>query len=138
MAGVRFALETLEVSPHFRRALITQVAIFLKSFGDDLFQLGREVGIQTQWAQGRAVEDGVKDGGRGITAKWERSCSHFIEDRAKGEQVGTRVQLLALGLFRRHISHRANRGTRAGKELFAGDSATHGTDGAGSVGCDQG
>src|SRR5438128_11754722 len=43
---VRVPLQPLEISPHLRRALIAQVAVFLQSFVDDIFQFGRKVGVQ--------------------------------------------------------------------------------------------
>src|ERR1035441_746730 len=40
-------LQPLQVGSHLRCALITQVAVFLQSLINDVFQLGRQIGIQS-------------------------------------------------------------------------------------------
>ena len=43
---------------------------------------------------------------------------HLIQDRTEGKQIGSCVQVLALDLFRRHVSHCADCRARAGKMLL--------------------
>ena len=102
---VRVALQTLQVGPHFGCALVAQVAVFLQQFGDDLFQLQRHVGIQPHRQHRRTVQDGFEDDRRGVSAERQRAGRHLVQHRAKGEQVGAGVQVLASRLLGRHVSH---------------------------------
>src|SRR5207302_5482356 len=43
---LRVPLQPQQIGPHLQGALITQVAVFLQSLGDDVFQLWRKVRVQ--------------------------------------------------------------------------------------------
>ena len=57
----RVALEALKIGPDIRCVLISNVSVFLEGFIDDFFELGRKVGIQANWRDGGAFEDGIED-----------------------------------------------------------------------------
>ena len=99
--------------------LITQVAILLQSFIDDAFEFNGNFRIQAHRGGRRLVQDRVKNVARTFSAERHRARYHLIENRAEREEIGARVQLLAAHLLRRHVSHRAQRGSRTGQVLFA-------------------
>jgi hypothetical protein len=49
-----------------------------------------------------------------------KSCRHLIQYRTEREQVRSCLQFFASCLLRRHVSHRAHRGTEAGQEFPRG------------------
>src|SRR5215472_303 len=62
---------------------------------------------------GRLFEDRRTEQGSSFSVKGALSGRHLIEHQAKGEQVRSRVKLLATQLLRRHITGRADRRPRA-------------------------
>ena len=66
LAGVELALEALEVGAHLARDLIAKVGIFFERLIDDAFEFRGKIRVQADGRGGRAVEDGVKDDGRGV------------------------------------------------------------------------
>jgi hypothetical protein len=53
-----------------------------------------------------------------FTAERQHSRCHLIQNCAKGKQIAARVQILALGLFGRHVGNRSYRHPRTGQLLF--------------------
>src|ERR1017187_1369816 len=41
------ALQPLQIAAHLRGVLVAQIAVFLQCLGDDVFQLGRQVRVQS-------------------------------------------------------------------------------------------
>ncbi len=68
----------------------------------------------------RTIEDAFEDHAGRFAAERERSGSHFVEDRAEGEEVSAGVEFLAANLLGRHISDRAESWAGAG-EMFGID-----------------
>ena len=51
-------------------------------------------------------------------AKRQRPGRHLVEHRAKGKQIGARVQFLASRLLGRHVGYGSDRGAGAGEQFF--------------------
>ena len=51
-AGFRISLQPLQIRSHLGGALVPQIPVFLQRPIDDLFQLGRQIGIQSQRGTG--------------------------------------------------------------------------------------
>src|SRR5580765_4485885 len=85
--------------------LIPQVAILLERLADDVFQFRWEIWIQPDRRRGRPVQNRLEDQRRGVAA--ERQCSrrHLVEHRAERKQIRSPIEVLALGLLRRHVGH---------------------------------
>ena len=92
--------------------LVAQLAVFLQRAVDDIFQLGRQVRIQPDRCQRRAVHDRIEDDSRSFSPKWHRASRHLVQHDAERKQIGARVERLAPHLLRRHVSHRAQRRSR--------------------------
>ena len=58
--GVGVALQPCQVRPQLGGVLVAQVAVFLQRFGEDLFDLGGQIGIDAQRRRRRTVEDRVE------------------------------------------------------------------------------
>ena len=84
---LRVALQPLQIRSHVGCVLITQIAVFLQSLVDDLFQLGRHVGIQSHGRNRCPVQDRIEDGGCTVPTKWQLAGGHLIEDSSKREQI---------------------------------------------------
>src|ERR1700680_2017456 len=97
-----------------------QLAIFLQSLVDDLFELWGQFWIQSCRRCGRLAENPMENSCRGVALKWESASHHLIQHHSEGEQVGPSIQFFPACLFRRHVSHRAERRARAGEVLFRG------------------
>ena len=54
------SLQPLQIRSHVRRALVAQVAVFLQRLVDDVFQLGRHIGIQPNRGSGDRIQYGLK------------------------------------------------------------------------------
>ena len=62
-ARIRIPLEAQQFGPHLLGALVAQLAIFLQRPVDDVFQLSRQSGIESDGWRGGAVENGVENRG---------------------------------------------------------------------------
>ncbi len=60
----RSRFSRLQIGAHFRGVLVAQLAVFLQRLVDDVFQLGRHIGIQPHRREPGAFENGVEDHGR--------------------------------------------------------------------------
>src|SRR6516165_11154566 len=84
--------------------LVTQVAILLQTLVDDFFQLGRQIGIQSNGRNWSAIEDRLENQSRALPSEGQRSGRHLIQHSAKRKQIGAGVQFLRPHLLRRHVS----------------------------------
>src|SRR5580693_1104115 len=100
--------------------LISQVSVFLQTLEDDSFHLGRQVGVETDWRYWGTIQNGFENYSRALSAKGQRAGGHLVQDRAKREQVGARIEFLGANLFRRHIGYGAHRSAGIGEGLFQG------------------
>jgi hypothetical protein len=57
----RFPFQPLQVGPHIRRMLLTQLAVFLEPLIDDIFQLGRKVRILADGGNRVTIQNFAKD-----------------------------------------------------------------------------
>ena len=125
-ATLRITLEPLQVGAHVGCALVTQVAVFLQGFVDDVFKLGRQIWIQPNRRHGSAVEDRFKDERRRLTSEREDAGHHFVQHYAEGKQVRAGIEFFSLRLFGRHIGDRAQGRTGAGQVFFEGNRSRRG------------
>ncbi len=118
-SGSGVAFEALEVGSDLGRALVAQLTILFQSLVDDLFQLGRQIGVDAHGGSRLAVQDGVKDYGGGVAAEGDDAGRHLVEDGSERKQVAAGVEFLALGLFRGHVRDGADGGARTGQKFDA-------------------
>src|SRR5215475_9434562 len=93
----------LELSPHVRGVLVTQILVFLQSSEDDLLQAGWQKGIKLFGRNWIAVENGLHDQHRACPFKGQLPGRHVIKDYSKREQVRATVQWFSPHLLWRHI-----------------------------------
>ena len=60
------------------------------------------------------------DVGRGLAVEGALARDHFVEDRAKGKNIGAMIGRLAANLFGRHVSGRAHDYAGFGSDLNGG------------------
>src|SRR4030095_16268579 len=90
---------------------------FFQRLADDLLQLRRQIGVRLADGGRAAIQYRLEDyAGRSTPKGWE-ACRHLVKYRTKREQISPCVQLLALHLLGRHVSHRADGRPRTG-EVF--------------------
>ena len=116
--GLQVPLQTPQLRLDIDRMLVAQLAVFLQSAVDDVFELGRQVRVQPDRRQRRTVHDRVKDHSGSFSAKRHGAGGHFVQHDAKRKQVGTRIERLAAHLLGRHVSHGAQRRSRTGEVLL--------------------
>src|SRR5580693_9827392 len=80
-AGFCIALQALQLGTHVGCALVAQIAIFLESPVDDVFQLGRNLTIETNRRGWGRVEDGFKDDSRTFSLKGQCARRHLVQHR---------------------------------------------------------
>src|SRR5579883_1311019 len=117
-AGIGVALEALQVGADIGGVLVAQVAVFLERLGDDVLELGWEIGIEADGGHRSAIKDGLENEGRGVAAEGQRARGHLVECGAEGEQVGAAIKFLAPGLLGRHVGDGAESRTGAGEVLL--------------------
>ena len=110
-------LQPLQVGSHFRRALVAQIAVFLQGLVDDVFQLGRNITIETNGRGWNRIEDCLEDDSRTFAMKGQNTCRHLVQHSAEGEQIAPRIQLFRPHLLRRHVRHGAHHRARTGQML---------------------
>src|ERR1700747_245007 len=84
--------------------LITQVAILLQTLVDDFFELGQQIGIQSNGRNWSAIEDRLENQSRALPSEGQRSGRHLIQHSAKRKEIGAGVHFLRPHLLRRHVS----------------------------------
>ena len=101
--GFEISFQALQIGAKFGGALIAQVPVFFESVADDLFELRRNIGIETDGRDGSAVEYGICDQCRSIAAEGHRARGHFVQHSAERIKIRARVQFLGRELLGRHI-----------------------------------
>ena len=96
--------------------LVAEVAVFLQTFVDDVFQGNRQVGVEPQRRHRRAMKQGVEHVGR-VAAERQHPGPHLVEYDSERKQVAARVQFAPACLFRRHIGHRPQQSAGVGQPL---------------------
>src|SRR5208282_5887606 len=66
-----------------------------------------------------AFQNSVEDQPRSVAPKWQRSCTHLVQNRTEREQVRASIKFLPSNLLRRHIRHSSQRTAGTG-EMFLG------------------
>ena len=118
-AGFRVALQSLQVRPHINGMLITQFAVLLQRFVDDSFQIQRQVGVDASSRCRHTLQDSVKNDARGLAPKRQQACRHLVQHNPEGEQVCTRIQVLAPYLLWGHVVDRAQSAAGTSQVLVA-------------------
>jgi hypothetical protein len=110
--------ELLEVLAQLPGRRIALGAIFLQALADDSLEFAGKGGVQLTRGSRCFVQDIVEEsyGGRACEGRFARS--HFIEHRAEGENVGTRIEGLTSSLFGRHVRRRADSEAGIGEGTF--------------------
>lgn len=118
--GVRFrvALQPLQVSFHLGCTLIAQVAILFQSLVDDAFEFDGQIGIQAERGRGSTIQDAVENHARTFAMKRRHASSHFVQARAKREQIGAVVEIFRAHLLRRHVGVGPGRGALLREDRF--------------------
>ena len=80
-----------------------------------MFQVRRQIRIQTDQRSGGPVQDGIEDGPGGIPFERKEPSRHFVKQHAERKQIGASVQRPPQHLLRRHVGHRAQRRAGTGK-----------------------
>src|SRR5437016_13920508 len=106
-AGLVVAFEPLQVGTNVRGVLVSKVVIFFQTLVDNLFELGRQIGIESNCRSWITIQDRFKNDSCTFTT--ERNCAgcHFIEHCSKGEQISATVEFLSPYLLRGHIGDRS-------------------------------
>ena len=81
----RIALQPLEVGAQIGGMLVTQIAILLQRLVDDVFELRRNIGVETHRRDRSALQNRVKDRSRRIPTKRHRPGCHLVEHASKGK-----------------------------------------------------
>src|SRR5216683_3068685 len=82
---------------------------------DDPFQLRRDFRFHRLESLWLLMNDGVEQGNVVLRLEWQFAGQHLMQDYTQRPQVGTMVNLFPLGLFRRHIGHRAQSTSSSGQ-----------------------
>ncbi len=100
----RLPLKPSQVDHQFVGGLIPVRRPLFQGLADNALQLLGHFGIEACGRWGFAAENLSNNGGARIARKCAPTCRHLVQHRAKGKYVTARIQLFALGLFRRHIA----------------------------------
>ena len=95
LAGIQVALQLLEIAANFGGDLVARIAVLLKSFVDDAFELQRHARIQRDGRNRGVVQDVVEDDGTGRTGEGKLPGGHLVEDGAERENVRALIQLFS-------------------------------------------
>ena len=118
-SGVGVALQALQIGAHVGGMLVTQIAVLLQRLVNDAFHLRRQIGIQPDRRRGQLFQNRIEDQRRSVAAERQRAGRHLIQHRAKGKQIGARIQFFPFGLLGRHVSHRPHGRAGTGQVVFA-------------------
>ena len=117
-AGVRVALQALQVGQQVGGGLVADAAVLLERLVDDAFQFGGQFRVQAPGRYRGPVQDGIEDDRGGSAGKRQAPCRHLVEDGAEGKEIGAGVKLFAPRLLGRHIGHCAESDPGAGQVFF--------------------
>ena len=95
--------------------LVAQFAVFLQSFVDDVFELGRNIWVQPDGRDRNLVKNRVEQVRRRVTAEGQRASSHFVQNGSEREQIGAGIEILAARLLGRHVGNCADGSAGAGQ-----------------------
>src|SRR6185503_3298774 len=98
--GTAVAPKTLKVGFKVGGVLVAETGILLQSLVYDTFQLRRQIGIQAHRRSGRGVQNAIEDGGGSVSRKRRTAGAHFVQQGAKGKQIGSFVKRFSQRLFR--------------------------------------
>jgi hypothetical protein len=116
-ARIGIALQTLQVRAHIGGVEVAQVAILFQSLVDNVFELGRKVGIEPDGRRGRTIQNRLEDRGRTFSPERHQTGRHFVKNGSEGKQIRSPIEILAPGLLGGHVSHSANGRAGAGEVL---------------------
>jgi hypothetical protein len=80
---------------------------------------GGKLGLRRSGEAGALFEDGFEDDAGRFSGKRQSAGSHFINDHAEREQIGTGIEFTGADLFRRHVGDGTQHGAGTG-EVFVG------------------
>ena len=95
--------QALQILSQFTGGLVAKLAILFKSPGNDSFELDWKVWPQLARGDGATMQNCLMDSRHTVTAEGAMAGCHFVENQAKGKQIGARVQPFSPYLFGRHI-----------------------------------
>src|SRR4051812_9319876 len=101
-ARVEVTLEPLQCGLQIGGVLIAEVTVLFECLPDDPAQLVRERGIYLICWCRIAIQYRVKNHGRSVTLKWQRTRRHLIQDRPERKYVRPRIRYLTACLLGRH------------------------------------
>ena len=82
----------MQIGANVRGILVAQVAVFLESLVDSLFELRGKIGIQLRGRRGGAVKDAMGDDVRTLATEGQDAGGHFIKHNTEGEQIGAGIE----------------------------------------------
>ena len=83
--------------------LVSQVAVFFQTLANDLFELGRQIGVESNGRNWNAIKDRLENQSRALPSEGHRSGRHLVQHRPKRKQIRLCVQFLRPHLLRRHV-----------------------------------
>src|SRR6516162_8222440 len=78
LAGFGVTLHLLEIGASVRGMLVTQVAVLLQAFADDLVEFGRNVGVNSYRGHWRALQNRIENQGRRLPSERKAAGRHLI------------------------------------------------------------
>jgi hypothetical protein len=111
----QLVLELLERRTQVGHRLDAPRGILAQAPHDDAAELGRHAGPDLFGRRRIFLQDGREDRRLRVAGKRALAGADFVQQRAQREDVRPRIQRFALGLFGRHVGHRAKH--RAGRRL---------------------
>src|SRR5262249_31880285 len=106
--------QLLQVMTDLRGALIAQLPVLLQRLRNDLVESCRHSGIQAFCGLWRFMQYGGKGRADGLTLERQTPRGHLVNHDSKREQVGARIQFLAVNLLWRHEGDSARGASRCG------------------------
>jgi hypothetical protein len=85
---------------------------------NNVFELGRNLRIQTSRGSWGAIEDGIKSQAGSLTEKGQSSGRHLVENDTKRKKVGAGIEIFAANLLGRHVGNGAKGSAGAGEMLL--------------------
>ena len=114
-----FALHHIQFSNQLQEILVALARFSLQALGDDRAHRSGNFRINVRCRYGGLLGALQQAGGRAGGLKRHFAREQLIEDEADGVQIGPRVEVLGLGLLRRHVFHGAQHGPGLGHALAA-------------------
>ena len=101
-------LETLQINPKIRNALIPKVRILLERLLDDPFELQRQPARHRTDRRGFAFENRDQQIGRRRRGERRPACDELVEHHAKAVAIRSSIDREPSSLFRRHVGDGAD------------------------------